>query len=248
MSKRPGSASNAAGSAPAATKDSARSPITFDDGVTWSTPYRVSSAASDTSGPGDDNQYGDYNGLSGYAGTFFPVWTDRREGTSEQIWTAALRTLQTHGAWSGANPFAPPPGDDVYKELMTYMYWLADGAPTGEEMRGGGMSSGGMSGGRDRDDDQERGGGRSKWDRDDYRNTSFAGSMRDNDRHYGAWRQRQLNDRRVELTDERWDSVIAVNLREDDTLIAAALISCAASGRGCRARHRRTDWCRTRPG
>ncbi|HEY1043319.1 MAG TPA: c-type cytochrome [Telluria sp.] len=33
---------------------------------------------------------------------------------------------------------APPPGDDVYKELMTYMYWLADGAPTGEEMRGGG--------------------------------------------------------------------------------------------------------------
>ena len=34
---------------------------------------------------------------------------------------------------------APPPGDDVYKELMTYMYWLADGAPTGEEMRGGGF-------------------------------------------------------------------------------------------------------------
>lgn len=33
---------------------------------------------------------------------------------------------------------APPPGDDVYKELMIYMYWLADGAPTGEEMRGGG--------------------------------------------------------------------------------------------------------------
>lgn len=33
---------------------------------------------------------------------------------------------------------APPPGDDIYKELMTYMYWLADGAPTGEEMRGGG--------------------------------------------------------------------------------------------------------------
>jgi thiosulfate dehydrogenase len=33
---------------------------------------------------------------------------------------------------------APPPGEDVYKELMVYMYWLADGAPTGEEMRGGG--------------------------------------------------------------------------------------------------------------
>lgn len=34
----------------------------------------------------------------------------------------------------------------------------------------------------------------SPWARDDYRNTSSAGSMRDNDRHYGAWRQRQLND------------------------------------------------------
>lgn len=33
---------------------------------------------------------------------------------------------------------APPAGDDIYKELMTYMYWLADGAPTGENMRGGG--------------------------------------------------------------------------------------------------------------
>ncbi|TXF98916.1 c-type cytochrome [Massilia arenae] len=33
---------------------------------------------------------------------------------------------------------APPPGDDIYKDLMIYMYWLADGAPTGEQMRGGG--------------------------------------------------------------------------------------------------------------
>lgn len=33
---------------------------------------------------------------------------------------------------------APPPGDDIYKDLMIYMYWLADGAPTGEDMHGGG--------------------------------------------------------------------------------------------------------------
>lgn len=33
---------------------------------------------------------------------------------------------------------APPPGDDVYKDLMIYMHWMADGAPTGESMRGGG--------------------------------------------------------------------------------------------------------------
>ncbi len=32
------------------------------------------------------------------------------------------------------------------------------------------------------------------WGRDDYRNTSYAGSTRDNDRHYHAWKQRQLDD------------------------------------------------------
>lgn len=64
----------------------------YDDGATWTAPFRVTSQATDeTAGSADDsNQYGDYNGLSGYAGTFFPVWTDRREGSSEQIWTAAL--------------------------------------------------------------------------------------------------------------------------------------------------------------
>jgi thiosulfate dehydrogenase len=33
---------------------------------------------------------------------------------------------------------APPPGDEIYKDLETYMYWLANGAPTGQEMRGTG--------------------------------------------------------------------------------------------------------------
>lgn len=33
---------------------------------------------------------------------------------------------------------APPPGDEIYKSLQTYMFWLASGAPTGEEMRGTG--------------------------------------------------------------------------------------------------------------
>ena len=63
---------------------------------------------------------------------------------------------------------------------------------------------GGLGSGYDRDygssygsqGSESRGYDRSEsdWGRDDYRNTSFAGSMRDNDRDYGAWRQRQLND------------------------------------------------------
>jgi len=63
-----------------------------DGGATWSAPFKVTSQATDEADFSADlnNQYGDYNGLSGYARTFFPVWTDRREGEAEQIWTAAL--------------------------------------------------------------------------------------------------------------------------------------------------------------
>src|SRR5262249_29878438 len=42
-------------------------------------------------GPFGDT-YGDYNGLSGIAGRFFPSWTDRRNGAREEIWTAAITT------------------------------------------------------------------------------------------------------------------------------------------------------------
>lgn len=64
----------------------------YDDGTTWTAPFKVTTAASDeTAGSADaGNQYGDYNSLTGYAGTFFPVWTDRRAGQNEEIWTAAL--------------------------------------------------------------------------------------------------------------------------------------------------------------
>lgn len=63
-----------------------------DDGVTWSTPFKVTTAMTDETIAGADsgNQYGDYNSLSGYAGTFFPSWTDRRNNGKEEIWTASL--------------------------------------------------------------------------------------------------------------------------------------------------------------
>jgi hypothetical protein len=38
------------------------------------------------------NQYGDYNGLSGYNGSFFPSWTDRSVSAQEQIWSNATST------------------------------------------------------------------------------------------------------------------------------------------------------------
>ncbi len=64
----------------------------YNDGATWSAPFKVTSQPTDETSvfADESNQYGDYNGLSGYAGTFFPIWTDRRDDGIEQIWTAAL--------------------------------------------------------------------------------------------------------------------------------------------------------------
>ena len=61
-------------------------------GVSWSSPFKVTSAATDETSAGSNsgNQYGDYNALSGYANTFFPSWTDRRNNAREEIWTAKI--------------------------------------------------------------------------------------------------------------------------------------------------------------
>jgi hypothetical protein len=69
-----------------------------DDGVNWRPPIRLTSARTDETVAGADNgssaflhdQYGDYIGLSGNAGRFFPSWTDRRSGAHEEIWTIPI--------------------------------------------------------------------------------------------------------------------------------------------------------------
>ncbi|HKV07807.1 MAG TPA: sialidase family protein [Thermoanaerobaculia bacterium] len=63
-----------------------------DDGTTWSAPVQVTTGQTDETIAGADsgNQYGDYNGLSIHAGKIFPVWTDRRSGGKEEIWTAPI--------------------------------------------------------------------------------------------------------------------------------------------------------------
>lgn len=63
-----------------------------DGGLTWSAAVQVTSAQTDetVSGADSGNQYGDYNGLSGYLGKFLPSWTDRRNNAKEEIWTAPV--------------------------------------------------------------------------------------------------------------------------------------------------------------
>jgi hypothetical protein len=66
-----------------------------DDGQTWTPAVQVSSAASDeTTAGANPNQYGDYDGLSGFFGSFFPAWTDRRSGGAEEIWSTNVSIIQ----------------------------------------------------------------------------------------------------------------------------------------------------------
>ena len=73
------------------------------------------------------------------------------------------------------------------------------GAFTGSDYdrRESGRSYRPMTGDYGRSEDQWGGGydrSQTPWGRDDYRRTSFAGAGRDNDRHYQAWRDRQLSE------------------------------------------------------
>ena len=71
--------------------------MSTDGGATWQPAVKVTTAMTDETVAGADsgNQFGDYNGLSGYANTFFPSWTDRRNNASEEIWTAKVTTSTT---------------------------------------------------------------------------------------------------------------------------------------------------------
>ena len=74
-----------------------------DDGVTWGSAVKVTTAQSDETVAGADaSQYGDYNGLSGISGILFPSWTDRRNG-NEEIWSAKLTNPLYQGYHDGAN-------------------------------------------------------------------------------------------------------------------------------------------------
>jgi hypothetical protein len=63
-----------------------------DNGATFSAATQITSATTNETVAGADlgNQYGDYNGLSGYNGCFFPSWTDRRSNLKEEIWTSKI--------------------------------------------------------------------------------------------------------------------------------------------------------------
>jgi hypothetical protein len=80
--------------------------VSFDDGQTWTPAVKVTTAQTDeTASSADaDNQYGDYNGLSGLARKFLPSWTDRRNNAREEIWTAKIDEPRTD-VWGKDKPW-----------------------------------------------------------------------------------------------------------------------------------------------
>jgi len=79
----------------------------IDNGLTWSAPFKVTTASTNetTAGADSGNQYGDYIGLDGISNLYFPSWTDRRSGGSEEIWTAAIQdTTSTSDFTIAASP------------------------------------------------------------------------------------------------------------------------------------------------
>jgi len=64
-----------------------------DFGANWSAATKVTTGETDETAAtaNSGNQYGDYIGLTGNAGIFFPAWTDRRNGANEEIWAAKLK-------------------------------------------------------------------------------------------------------------------------------------------------------------
>jgi hypothetical protein len=97
----------------------------FNDGASWNAPVKVTTAQTDETTGGQDsgNQYGDYNGLSYYAGVALPVWTDRRSGLKEEIWTAKV----TDAACTA--PAAPTAGTATATGANQIQVTFTNGAP-----------------------------------------------------------------------------------------------------------------------
>jgi hypothetical protein len=103
----------------------------YDDGVSWNPPTQVTSQPTNETAGGQDsgNQYGDYNGLTGYAATLFPSWTDRRGGAREEIWTAKITDAPC------TSPGAPTIGTATATAANQITVSWSNGAPPAASFR-----------------------------------------------------------------------------------------------------------------
>jgi hypothetical protein len=158
--------------------------------------------------------YGDWGGLGGdgerdrydYGGSGRDWDRDRernrwseedRRASRPMNWTASNSDYRS--GYAGYDRDYSPGGgyESGYgpARMRGYDYTRGYGASdygAGSDRGYGSSGYGGAFTGSDYERDERR--PDSNWERDEYRRTSYAGAGRDNDRHYQAWRQRQLND------------------------------------------------------
>jgi Abnormal spindle-like microcephaly-assoc'd, ASPM-SPD-2-Hydin len=90
-----------------------------DNGVTWSAAVKITSAESDeATATANANQYGDYIGVTGNAGSFFACWTDSRNSI-EEIWGAGFTVTVLATAIANSGNFGNVCVGSFADELLT---------------------------------------------------------------------------------------------------------------------------------
>ena len=111
-----------------------------NNGASWSAATKVTTSETDETASGfNAYQYGDYIGLTGYAGQFFACWTDRRSGSFEEIWGAPLPlvpravTFQIHRDHYGQDEIDAARAQPTGPVIQTG-FWLAVDGFTAREL------------------------------------------------------------------------------------------------------------------
>jgi len=90
-----------------------------DNGVTWSAALKMTSAESDeATATANPNQYGDYIGVTGNAGSFFACWTDSRNSI-EEIWGVGFNVTVLATAIANSGNFGNVCVGSFADELLT---------------------------------------------------------------------------------------------------------------------------------
>jgi hypothetical protein len=90
-----------------------------DNGVSWSAAVKITSAESDeATATANANQYGDYIGVTGNAGSFFACWTDSRNSI-EEIWGAGFTVTVLATAIANSGNFGNVCVGSFADELLT---------------------------------------------------------------------------------------------------------------------------------
>lgn len=120
-------------------------------------------------------------------------WRDEQQPYQPMSWTSSNRSYASGGrgydrdlAMRGREDARSSGWGDYDRDFGPRGYGSGRSRNTGPSYGDRSYGAGAFSGNYDRS--------QSEWARDDYRGTSYAGSTRGNDRHYDAWRQRQLNE------------------------------------------------------